>query len=252
VKAVVLAAGYATRLYPLTLDKPKPLLEVGGRPILERLLRQLDEVPSLELVYVVTNAKFAPHFREFAESWQGRLALEVVDDGTVTDETKLGAIGDLELVIRERVVDDDLLVAAGDSIFSDAPLAEFARLGLERQAPLEAVYDIGDLEAVTRYSVITADEDGRIVAFEEKPAEPQTTLAGIALYFYPRSAVPLVGRYLAEGNNPDQPGRLVEWMYTRTPVYVWRVPGRWYDIGSPETLEQADRDLTRGSDPEGV
>ena len=251
-KAVVLAAGYATRLYPLTLDKPKPLLEVGGRPILERLLRQLDEVPSLELVYVVTNAKFAPHFREFGESWQGRLALEVVDDGTVTDETKLGAIGDLELVIRERVVDDDLLVAAGDSIFSDAPLAEFARLGLERQAPLEAVYDIGDLEAVTRYSVITADEDGRIVAFEEKPAEPQTTLAGIALYFYPRSAVPLVGRYLAEGNNPDQPGRLVEWMYTRTPVYVWRVPGRWYDIGSPETLEQADRDLTRGSDPEGV
>jgi len=171
----------------------------------------------------------------------------VVDDGTESDETKLGAIGDLDLVIRARGLDDDLLVAAGDSIFEGARLEEFGQLGLEKQAPVEAVYDVGDLEAVKRYSVITADDDGRVVAFEEKPDEPQSTLAGIALYFYPRSTLPLIGRYLAEGNNPDQPGRLVEWMHTRTPVYVWPVPGRWYDIGSPETLEQADRELTRGS-----
>lgn len=243
-QAIVLAAGYATRLYPLTLDTPKPLLEVGGRPILERLLGQLDEIPSLEHVYVVTNAKFAPHFREFAAGWAGRLELEVVDDGTESDETKLGAIGDLDLVIRERGLDDDLLVAAGDSIFDGARLEEFARLGLEKEAPVEAVYDVGDLEAVKRYSVITAAGDGRVLAFEEKPDEPQSTLAGIALYFYPRSSLPLIGRYLAGGNNPDQPGRLVEWMHTRTPVYVWPVPGLWYDIGSPETLEQADRELT--------
>ena len=244
-KAIVLAAGYATRLYPLTLDTPKPLLEVGGRPILERLLGQLEEIRALERVYVVTNAKFAPHFRDFVAGWAGRLDLEVVDDGTESDETKLGAIRDLDLVIRERNLDDDLLVAAGDSIFEGAQLEEFGQLGLEKQAPVEAVYDVGDLEAVRRYSVITADVDGRVVAFEEKPDEPQSTLAGIALYFYPRSSLPLIGRYLAEGNNPDQPGRLVEWMHTRTPVYVWPVPGRWYDIGSPETLEQADRELMR-------
>jgi glucose-1-phosphate thymidylyltransferase len=219
------------------------LLEVGGRPILERLLGQFDDVASLDLVYVVTNAKFAPQLREFASSWQGHVALEVVDDGTTSEETKLGAIGDLELVIRERRVEDELIVAAGDSIFAGASLDEFARFGVEKQAPVEAVYDVGDLEAVKPYSVITADADGRIVAFEEKPAEPQTTLAGIALYFYPRSALPLVAQYLAEGNNPDQPGRLIEWLYTRTPVYVWPVPGRWFDIGSPETLEQADREL---------
>jgi len=242
-QAIVLAAGYATRLYPLTLDTPKPLLEVGGRPILERLLGQLEEIPSLERVYVVTNAKFAPHFREFAAAWEGGLELEVVDDGTESDETKLGAIGDLELVISSRDLDDDLLVSAGDSIFDGARLEDFARLGLEKEAPVEAVFDVGDLEAVKRYSVITADEDGRVVAFQEKPDEPKSTLAGIALYFYPRSALPLVGRYLAEGNNPDQPGRLVEWLHTRTPVYVWPVPGRWYDIGSPETLEQADSEL---------
>ena len=244
-QAIVLAAGYATRLYPLTLDTPKPLLEVGGRPILGRLLGQLEEIPGLERIHVVTNAKFAPHFREFAAAWGGRLELEVVDDGTESDETKLGAIGDLDLVIRSRGLDDDLLVAAGDSIFDGARLQDFARLGLEKQAPVEAVYDVADLEAVKRYSVITADDEGRIVAFEEKPDDPQSTLAGIALYFYPRSTLPLIGRYVAEGNNPDQPGRLVEWLYPRTPVYVWRVPGRWFDIGSPETLEQADRELTR-------
>ena len=221
------------------------MLEVGGRPILERLLGQLEKIRSLEGVYIVTNAKFAPHFHDFAAGWAGRLELEVVDDGTESDETKLGAIGDLDLVVRERSLDDDLLVAAGDSIFEGARLDEFGQLGLEKQAPVEAVYDVGDLEAVKRYSVITADSDGRVVAFEEKPEEPQSTLAGIALYFYPRSTLPLIGRYLAEGNNPDQPGRLVGWMYTRTPVYVWPVPGRWYDIGSPETLEQADRELTR-------
>jgi glucose-1-phosphate thymidylyltransferase len=172
--------------------------------------------------------------------------LDVVDDGTESDETKLGAIGDLDLVIRDRGLDDDLLVTAGDSIFDGAPLEDFARLGLEKQAPVEAVYDVGDFEAVKRYSVIIADADGRVVAFEEKPDQPRSTLAGIALYFYPRSTLPLIGRYLAEGNNPDQPGRLVEWMHTRTPVYVWPVPGRWYDIGSPETLEEANSELTSG------
>lgn len=242
----MLAAGYATRLYPLTLDQPKHLLEVGGRPILERLLGQLAEVEGLDLVYVVTNAKFADRFRRFADVWPGPFSLTVVDDGTTSDEDKLGAIGDLGLVIRREAIDDDLLVAAGDSIFGDSRLDDFTKLGLAKDAPVTAVIDVGDLEAVKRYSAITADADGRIVAFEEKPEQPETTLAGIALYFYPRSVLALIDLYLAEGNNPDQPGRLVEWMYKRTPFYVWRVPGRWYDIGSPETLEQADREFSQG------
>jgi glucose-1-phosphate thymidylyltransferase len=227
------------------LDQPKHLLEVGGRPILERLLGQLAEIERLEHVYVVTNAKFADRFREFAAAWAGPPALSVVDDGTTSDHDKLGAIGDLELVIREEALDDDLLVAAGDSIFGEGGLAGFARVGLERNAPVIAVSDVGDLEAIKRYSAITTDSGGRIVAFEEKPTDPKTTLAGIALYFYPRSTLPLIYRYLEEGNNPDQPGRLVEWMYKRTPFYVWQVPGRWYDIGSPETLEQADREFSQ-------
>jgi glucose-1-phosphate thymidylyltransferase len=236
VKAVVLAGGYATRLYPLTRDRPKHLLEVGGRTVLELLLERLP-LDRLDRVYIVTNAKFAERFREWAESYPADVV--VLDDGTTSEEDRLGAIGDLQLAIDTEGLDDDLIVAAGDSIFT-ARLDEFARFGQERDAAAIGVYDVGDLEAMKRLSSIGVDEDSRLVTFEEKPDQPESTLAGVALYFYPRAILPLVGQYLAEGNNPDQPGRLVEWLYQRTPVYAWRVPGRWFDIGTPDTLAEAE------------
>jgi len=236
-KAVILAGGYATRLYPLTRDRPKHLLEVDGRPILELLLERLP-LGELDAVYVVTNAKFADRFREWAESYPADII--VLDDGTTSEEDRLGAIGDLQLVIESEDLDDDLIVAAGDNIFTER-LDDFARFGRERDAAAIAVYDIGDLEAMKQLSSIGVDADSRLVTFEEKPEQPESTLAGIALYFYPRAIVPLVGEYLAEGNNPDQPGRLIGWLYERTPVYAWRVPGRWFDIGTPETLAEAER-----------
>ena len=236
-KAVVLAGGYATRLYPLTRDRPKHLLEVGGRPIIELLLERLP-LDELDAVYVVTNAKFAERFREWSASYPADVV--VLDDGTTSEEDRLGAIGDLQLAIESEGLDDDLIVAAGDSIFTDR-LDDFARFGQERDAAAIAVYDIGDLEEMKRLSSIGVDEDSRLVTFEEKPENPESTLAGIALYFYPRAVLPLVGRYLAEGNNPDQPGRLIGWLYERTPVYAWRVPGQWFDIGTPETLAEAEQ-----------
>jgi glucose-1-phosphate thymidylyltransferase len=237
VKAVILAAGYATRLQPLTLDRPKHLLEVGGRTILNRLLDQLP-LDELETIYVVTNAKFASRFREWAAGHAA--AIEVIDDGTTSDDDKLGAIGDLDLVIRSAGIDDDLLVAAGDSLFTER-LDDFARFARERSAAAIAVYEVDELEEMKRLSSIEVDDESRVVAMEEKPSQPTSKLAGIALYLYPRAALPLVAQYLEEGNNPDQPGRFVEWLYTRTPVYAWRVPGRWLDIGTPETLAEADR-----------
>jgi glucose-1-phosphate thymidylyltransferase len=239
VKALILAAGYATRLFPLTLDRPKHLLEVAGRPILDRLLDQLP-LDELDAVYVVTNSKFAPRFREWAET--APFEAEVIDDGTTSDEDKLGAIGDLALAIREKGIDDDLLVAAGDSLFTER-LDGFVRFARERDAAAIAAYDVGDREAVKRLSVLGLDAESRIVSFEEKPDEPASTLAGIALYYYPREILPLVEEYLAEGNNADQPGRFIGWLYTRAPVYAWPVPGRWLDIGTPESLAEADQAL---------
>jgi glucose-1-phosphate thymidylyltransferase len=249
VKLVVLAAGYATRLYPLTRDRPKPLLPVAGRPMLEHVLDRLAPIGEVDGIYLVTNSKFAGHFRDWAGSYGGAKQAQpitVVDDGTTSDETKLGAIGDLELVLRSEGVDDDVIVVAGDNLFSE-DLGGFGEYVRGRGAPVLAVYDVGSLEAIRSYNAIEVDDDGRITFFEEKPENPRSTLTGIALYFYPRGVLPLVHEYVAAGNNADQPGRLVEWLYTRMPVYTWRVPGTWFDIGSKESLAEADRVFSGGA-----
>ncbi|HEY9282369.1 MAG TPA: nucleotidyltransferase family protein [Pyrinomonadaceae bacterium] len=242
-KLIILAAGYATRLYPLTLNQPKPLLPVAGKPMIEHVLDNLAPVEEIDQVYVVTNAKFAGHFQRWADGYgAGRRGVDfaIINDGSTDDSNKLGAIGDLNLVLTEAAVADDIVVVAGDNLFSES-LGEFGRFVRERAAPVLAVYDVGDLEAIRKYNSIEVDAEGRITFFEEKPARPRSTLTGIALYYYPESSLPLIRRYVAEGNNPDQPGRLVQWMYQRTPFYTWKVPGLWYDVGSKETLAEADR-----------
>jgi glucose-1-phosphate thymidylyltransferase len=132
------------------------------------------------------------------------------------------------------------MVVAGDNLFSDS-LADFGRVCREKQQPILAVYDVRDLEQIKKYNSITLDAAGRITFFEEKPQRPTSTLTGIALYYYPRHTLKYIRQYIAEGNNPDQPGRLVQWLYPRMPVFTWRVPGLWFDIGSKETLAQADK-----------
>lgn len=239
-RAVVLAAGYATRLYPLTLDRPKALLEVGGRPMLDWVLERLRQM-GVEETIVVTNARFTPHFKEWA---QDKPDVSVVNDGTTTNENRLGAIGDLAYVLEQLELDDDLVVVAGDNLFTD-DISGFAAYAREVDAPVIAVHDVGDLEAMREYNQVEVDDAGRVLFMEEKPEEARTTLAAVALYYYPRHALPLIGQYLGEGQNPDQPGRLPSWLYERTPVYAWRFPGDWYDIGSREQLEEADRILSQ-------
>jgi len=236
VKALVLAAGYATRLYPLTLHRPKALLEVGGRPMLDHVLERLEEMGVDETI-VVTNAKFTPHFEEWAT---GKQRVRIVNDGTTSNDDRLGAIGDTGFVLDQTGLDDDLVVVAGDNLFGE-DVSGFAAYGQEVDAPVLAVHDVGDLGLMSEYNQIEIDEQGRITFFEEKPENARSTLAGVALYFYPRHTLPLIRQYLAEENNPDQPGRLIEWLYPRTSVYTWRLPGQWYDIGSAETLQEADR-----------
>jgi len=242
-KVIILAAGYATRLYPLTLTQPKPLLLVAGKPMIEYVIDNLAPIGKLDRIYVVTNAKFAGHFQKWVDGYHatmGQLEFTVINDGSTDDSNKLGAIGDLHLVLQKEKVDDDIVVVAGDNLFSEK-LSDFGRLCREKKSAVLGVYDVGSLELVKKYSSINVDGKGRITRFEEKPQNPTSTLIGIALYFYPRDFLPLIAQYVAEGNNPDQPGRLIQWLYPRVPVYTWTVPGIWYDIGSKETLDEADR-----------
>jgi glucose-1-phosphate thymidylyltransferase len=246
-KVIILAAGYATRLYPLTLTQPKPLLPVAGKPMIEYVIDNLLPIGGLGRIYVVTNAKFSTHFQQWADHYKtgsAELDFSIVNDGSTDDSNKLGAIGDLHLVLTREKIDDDIMVVAGDNLFSE-PLGDFGRFCREKNAPVLAVYDVKDLEQIKKYNSISIAPDNRITFFEEKPKNPKSTVTGIALYFYPRSTLPLIKQYVAEGNNPDQPGRLIQWLYPRVPVYTWRVPGLWYDIGSKETLEEANRIFQR-------
>jgi glucose-1-phosphate thymidylyltransferase len=242
-KVILLAAGYATRLYPLTLTQPKPLLPVAGQPMVEYVLDNLAPIGNLDRIYVVTNAKFANHFQQWADRYRAtkaKLNFTIVNDGSTDDSNKLGAIGDIHYVLKSHQVDDDLIIVAGDNLFSET-LQDFGRFCREKNAPVVAVYDVKDLEQIKKYNNLQLGPDGRITSFEEKPRNPTNTVTAIALYYYPRSTIPLINQYLAEGNNPDQPGRLIQWLYPRTPVYTWMVPGIWFDIGSKETLEEANR-----------
>jgi glucose-1-phosphate thymidylyltransferase len=181
-KVIILAAGYATRLYPLTLTRPKPLLPVAGKPMIDYVLDNLSTIEGIDRVYVVTNAKFAGQFQEWADGRQQvepKLAFTIVNDGSTDDTNKLGAIGDLKFVLDQEQVDDDLLVVAGDNLFSH-PLTDFGRYCREKQAPVLAVYDVGNLDEIRKYNAITIDDDRRITFFEEKPQNPASTVTGIA------------------------------------------------------------------------
>lgn len=241
-KILILAAGYATRLYPLTLTQPKPLLAVAGKPMIEHVLDNLAPIGGIDRVYVVTNAKFAGHFEKWSQSYRAggsKLNFTIVNDQSTDDSNKLGAIGDIHLVVKKENIDDDLIVVAGDNLFSQS-LGDFGAYCRKVNAPVLAVYDVGSLEEIKKYNSISLDASGKITFFEEKPKTPTSTLTGIALYYYPKATLPLIQKYIDEGNNPDQPGRLVQWLYTRTPVYTWRTPGIWFDIGSKASLEEAN------------
>jgi glucose-1-phosphate thymidylyltransferase len=240
---LILAAGYATRLYPLTLNKAKPLLEIGGKPMIEWLVDHLGAVPNLGTIFIVTNDKFASDFQRWANNYQERhskLTIKIVNDGSESDEDKLGAIGDINLVLtREDLARDDLLVIAGDNLFSE-PLTNFVDFAKDTEATV-AIYDVGSAEAIKKYGCVTIDKNGLITHFEEKPKEPKSTLAALALYYYSRAILPLFATYLAAGNNPDQPGRFLQWLYKRKPVNTFQISGQWLDIGSKETLEEANK-----------
>lgn len=235
-KAIILAAGYATRLRPLTDEWAKELLPVGGRPIIDRIVDAIGELDDVDAIHVVTNSRKAPWFRTWAV---GRDVI-VHDDGTTSNDDRLGAIGDMQFAIDVAAIQDDLLVIAGDNLF-DFSLAEYAAFWRSKgRASAVAVRDVGSRELASQYGIVALDADARVTAFVEKPADPPSTLAAIAAYIYHREHVPLIRAYLDAGESHDQPGRFAAWLQEREPVYGWVFDSTWYDIGDHEQLLEAD------------
>jgi len=199
----------------------------------------------LETIYVVTNDKFTADFEAWGQSYQKRhpqFRFRIVNDGSTSDDDKLGAIGDIDFVVTQaNLSETSLLIAAGDNLFTDS-LVEFVEYARNTEVTV-AVYDVGDIEAIKKYGNVAVDAQGIMTRFEEKPQTPHGTLAAIALYYYSPAVLSLLTTYLAAGNNADQPGRFVQWLYTRKPVKTFQIKGQWLDIGSKETLENADRML---------
>jgi len=235
VKALVLAAGYATRLRPLTDTIPKPLLPVGGKPMVDWILDGIAET-SADEVHLVTNARFAAEFERWAEGKD----VHVHNDGTTSNEDRRGAIGDIAFV----GLDDDLLVIASDNLF-DYSLADYEQYWRAKGGSCVAVHDVGDVELARKYGIVDIDADDRITDFVEKPERPPSTLAATATYLYRRDHAALVSTYLAEGNPSDQPGNLVAWLHKREPVFAYRFAGEWYDIGDQAQLLAADNRMRR-------
>jgi glucose-1-phosphate thymidylyltransferase len=243
VKAVILAAGYATRLRPLTEDVPKHLLPVGERPMLDWVLDRVREVGDVDEVHLVTNSRFAPAFERWAET----TGVKVHDDGTTSNEDRLGAVGDLRLAIEQAgLAEDKLLVLAGDNLF-DFSLPRFVEWWRAKPQPASAVplHDVGDRELASQYGIADVDAEDRIVQFVEKPSAPTSTLASTLVYLVPPEHVRLVSTYLDDGLSPDNAGSFLGWLAEREPVYGYRFEGTWYDIGDRTQLLEADNRLRR-------
>ena len=244
-KCILLCAGYATRLFPLTQNFPKALLEVGGRAILDYTLDEVNSINEIDHIYLVTNAKYTPHFEEWAKSKNNIKPITVFNDGTTNNDDRLGAIGDMQFTIEKAGIDDDILVLATDNLFT-FKLKDFVEFYKTKNAPSVCVREEEDINLLKRVGVAKLDEDMRIVDFVEKPAEPQSKYAVYAEYIYPKNVLPMIKTYLEEGNSCDAPGNLVAYMYKRLPTYAYAFNGVCYDVGTHEALAQVNETYKQG------
>lgn len=241
-QAIILAAGYATRLYPLTKNFPKPLLEIAGKPVINSIIEKLEELP-IEKTYIITNSRYYPHFLAWQKQLKTKLNLEILDDKTSTEEAKLGAIADLSFVIEKKKINDSLLIIAGDNLFdfSLLPMYDYFK---KTNKNLISLYATSTIEQLKKGGNVLLDSKNKITRFEEKPENPPpSSYRTGCLYFFNQETTSMIKQYLQEGNNPDQPGRFIQWLYTRKELHGFINKGKIIDIGTPETLEKARQEF---------
>lgn len=233
-KCILLCAGYATRLFPLTENFPKALLKVGNKALLDYILEEVNSIEEVDGIFLVTNNKYSTHFEKWAEEKNNIKPITVVNDGTLTNDDRLGAIGDILYTIEKGNINDDILIIAGDNLFT-FKLNDFVSFYKERQAPSVCVRE-EKYETLKRLGVAEVEEDMKIIGFEEKPAEPKSKFAVYAEYLYPKSVIPMFKQYIEEGNSNDAPGNFVAYLHKKLPTYAFEFKGDCYDVGTHESL----------------
>ncbi len=240
--ALILAAGYATRMGPLAMNRPKALLPVAGRPVLDYLVEAIRSVPSIREVSLVTNQRFLDSFRRWTD---GSKSVRIINDGTSSNEHRLGAIADIRLAIGLGIGDDDLLVAAADNIFM-LSFPGFARFFAERGTDCITAHREDDIERLRKTGVIEMDESGRVISFEEKPDRPRSQYACPPLYILKRDTLPFISEYLDSNHNPDAPGHFIAWLATRRPMHAFLFEEARYSIGDEQSYRRACEIFSQG------
>ena len=234
-KCLILAAGYATRLYPLTENFPKPLLTIGDKNILDWLVDDIDTAGLVDEYVVISNHKYAHHFENWAKT--KTMKVTVVDDGTSTNETRLGAVKDIQFAIDALGLDDDMLVIAGDNVL-DFSLTKFVRYAKEKATSCIMRYFEPEEKKLTKCGVLELDDSDKVLSMEEKPAQPKTHWCCPPFYYYTKEDARLVQKGIDNGCGTDAPGSYIAWLSTQTTVHAMEMPGRRYDIGNMESYEK--------------
>ena len=238
-KCLILAAGYATRLYPLTENFPKPLLEVGGKTILDWLLDDMDTAGVIDEYVVISNHKYAHHFEKWAATKE--MKITVVDDGTTSNETRLGAVRDIQFAIDSLNLDDDLLVMAGDNLL-DFSMTSFIRYAMEKNAPCTMRYYEPSFQKLLKSGIVSVDEQDTITQMTEKVPNPASNWISVAFYYYPKAVAKLIGQALDEGCGKDAPGSFLAWVCRRFLCYAMEMPGSRYDVGDIASYTQVQKE----------
>lgn len=240
-KCLILAAGYATRLYPLTENFPKPLLQVQGKAILDWLIDDVDTAGAVDEYVIISNHRFADHFAAWAKTRKEKIT--VLDDGTMTNETRLGAVRDIQFAIDTLKLDDDMLVMAGDNLL-DFSLTKFIAYARQKKASCVMCFYEADTEKLKRFGNVTKDENGKIIRMIEKPQVPPSNWCGTPFYYYTKEDARLVEAGIEAGCGTDAPGSYMAWLCRQTPVYAMEMPGKRYDIGDLQSYEKVQKEYT--------
>jgi len=237
-KAVILAGGFAKRLLPLTLNTPKPLLFVGGKPIITHIVEKLEKLPDVDEIIISTNARFQEQFEGYMKSLKSLKNGMLIVEPSMKEGQKLGSIGGLDYIFKKRELVGDVLVIGGDNIF-EFPLQRFLDFYKEKDSSCIALRNEHNAELIKQYGVCQLDNTKKIINFEEKPEQPKSTLASTACYIFKYQDVLMVHKYLREGNSPDKMGTFIQWLIQKSDVNGFVFEEDWYDIGSLEALHEA-------------